>query len=211
MIYCCVVGFFMLLFYIQVGSSYSGGTNNKRTVTHMEQFVEQIERKRRNTKDILIKTATVSAVIILTLICFMLSAVINFYMAVVAMFILMGGIYVIWYVFSNLKIEYEYSIISGSITLAKIMAKRKRKRIVEFEASAIEDMVEYGNSDFDTRLYNHVYDVRGCSGENKTYAATITSPKHGRSVVLFNPNEKFLEAMKPYLSRQLVVNLFYKR
>lgn len=183
----------------------------QRMVNIMDKFVEQIEKKAKDMKDFLIKLATVSAVVILTLFCLALASFINFYFAMIAFFVLIGGIYVIWYVFSSLKVEYEYSTISGSITISKIMAKRKRKNVVAFEASQIEDLFKYDNRDFDARLYSHVYNLRGASSENQAYAAVFNSEKHGRSVVLFTPNEKFLEAMKPYLPRQLVINLFYKR
>ena len=92
------------------------------------------------------------------------------------------------------------------------MSKRKRKGIVSFEASKIEELYEYDNRDFDTRMFSHIFSACGAdSPDYKTYDAVITTEKYGRSVLLFTPNEKFLLAMKPYLSRQIVVNLFYKR
>lgn len=177
----------------------------------MDILVEQIEKRARSSKTLLIKIGTVAGILLLIFLCLVLSVVINFYFAVIAMFIVIASFYIIWYVFTSQNVEYEYSIISGTITIAKIIAKRKRKRVIVFETSKIEDMFEYDNRDFDTRLYSHIYDVRGETSGCETYAAVTLTEKHGRSVVLFNPNERFLEAMKPYLQRPLVLRLFYKK
>ena len=178
----------------------------------MDAMVEQVVKKKKEKKDLMVKLLTITIVVLLPVICFFLAPLINFYFLMIGFFLLLGGIYVAWYVFSNLKVEYEYSIVSGSITISKIMSKRKRKGIVNFEASKIEELYEYDNRDFDTRMFSHIFSACGAaSPDYKTYAAVITTEKYGRSVLLFTPNEKFLLAMKPYLSRQIVVNLFYKR
>ncbi|MCQ4021487.1 MULTISPECIES: DUF6106 family protein [unclassified Ruminococcus] len=178
----------------------------------MDTMVEQVVKKKKDKKDLLIKIITISALILIPFTCFMLAPIINFYFIMIGFFLLLGGIYVAWFIFSNLKVEYEYSFVSGSMTISKIMSKRKRKNIICFETSKIEELIEYDNRDFDTRLYSHIYSACGVdSTDYKTYAAVITTEKHGRSVLLFTPNEKLLQAMKPHLPRQIVVNLFYKR
>ena len=172
----------------------------------MEQLVEQIVKRKKGPKDALIRIITILGYILIPLICIALGYIINFYFIIIAFFILMGGIYIIWYVFSSLKVEYEYTIISGSATVSKIIDKRKRKGIVKFEVSKIEELIEYDNRDFDSRLYSHIYDATGRSDSDKTYAATITTEKYGRCVLLFTPNQRFLDAMRPYLSRQIVID-----
>ncbi|MGN1113216.1 MAG: DUF6106 family protein [Acutalibacteraceae bacterium] len=178
----------------------------------MENMIEQVVKKKKDKRDLLYRVLTISIVILLPVTCFFLAPLINFYFLMIGFFLLLGGIYVAWYVFSNLRVEYEYTFVSGSMTIAKIMSKCKRKNIISFETSKIEELIEYDNRDFDTRLYSHIFSACGAdSPEYKTYAAVITTEKYGRSVLLFTPNEKLLLAMKPYLSRQIVLNLFYKR
>lgn len=177
----------------------------------MDKFVEQIEKKPKNPKDLMIKLATITGIILLVLTCIALATIVNFYFAMIAFFVLLGGIYVIWYVFSLLKVEFEYSIVGGSITISKIMSKRKRKTLVTLETSKIEDFFKYDNRDFDARLYSHIYDARGISSGSQAYAATFGTESKGRCVLLFTPNEDFLQAMKPHLSRQIAVNLFYRK
>ena len=46
--------------------------------------------------------------------------------------------------------------------------------------------------------------------ETNTYAV-FSKPAYGRCLLVFNPNETILEAMKPYLNREVVVKFFYKR
>lgn len=186
--------------------------NKNKDGKEMDNIIEQVVKKKKDKRDLLIKVLTISIVILLPVTCFFLAPLINFYFIMIGFFLLLGGIYVAWYVFSNLKVEYEYTFVSGSMTISKIMSKRKRKNIISFETSKIEELIEYDNRDFDTRLYSHIFSACGADSEGcKTYAAVITTEKHGRSVLLFTPNEKLLLAMKPYLSRQIVLNLFYKR
>lgn len=173
----------------------------------MDTFAEQVQKKNTTSKDIFIKVITVVAVAALFGICLILAPIINFYLAVVGMFILMGGIYVIWYVFSSLEVEYEYSIVSGSITISKIIAKRKRKEIISFETSLIENIREYNSRDFDMDAYNKVFELCGNSEKDKAYMMAINSKNHGKSLVIFNPNEKFINAMRPYLSSQITATL----
>lgn len=177
----------------------------------MEKYAEYIIKRKKTSKDLMTKVIAVLAYILIPLTFVALGYLINFYFIMIAFFVLIGGIYILWYVFSSLKVEYEYSVVDGTFNVAKIIAKRKRKRIVTFEVSKIEDLIVYDNRDFDTRVYSHVFDTTGETSVGKSYAATIMTEKYGKSVLLFTPNEKVLEAMKPHLSRQIVVNLFYKR
>ena len=184
---------------------------NLRTGQKMDQLVEQIVKREKRAKDTMIRIITILGFFLLPLICIGLGYVVNFYFIVIAFFVFIGGIYVVWYIFSSLRVEYEYSIVSGTATVSKIIDKRKRKGIIKFEVSKIEEFIEYDNRDFDTRLFRHIYHAAGNDPTLKTYAATISTEKYGRCVLLFTPNEKFLEAMRPHLQRQIVINLFYKR
>lgn len=177
----------------------------------MDKMVEQVVKRKKGTKDFMKKVLTIVVILLLLLTCYVLGMVVNFYFLTIAFFIIIGSIYVVWYIFTSLNVEYEYSIVGGTINIAKIIAKRKRKRLLNFEASKIEEMKEYHGEDFDARVYGHVYDLRGADSIDTPYVATVNTDKHGRTALIFNPSRDFLEAMKPHLPRQIVVNLFYKR
>lgn len=177
----------------------------------MDKMVEQVVKRKKGSKDFMKKALTIVVILLLLVTCYFLGIIVNFYFFTIGLFILIASIYVVWYIFTSLNVEFEYSIVGGTINIAKIIAKRKRKRILNFEASKIEDMKEYHGEDFDARVYSHVYDVRGAHSTDAPYVATLNTEKHGRTALIFNPSPDFLEAMKPHLPRQIVVNLFYKR
>lgn len=177
----------------------------------MDKMVEQVVKRKKGSKDFFKKVLTIAVILLLLLTCYVLGMLVNFYFLTIALFILIGSTYVVWYIFTSLNVEYEYSIVGGTINIAKIIAKRKRKRVLNFEASKIEDMKEYHGEDFDARIYGHVFDFRGADSTDAAYVATVSTDKYGRTAFIFNPSKDFLEAMKPHLQRQIVVNLFYKR
>ena len=95
----------------------------------MEGFNEQVVKRTNNLKHTLIKVLAVLLLITIPLVCVLLAGIITSYLAVVGFFLLIGGIYVVWYVFSCQKVEYEYSLAGDELDISKIFALRKRKRI----------------------------------------------------------------------------------
>ena len=48
----------------------------------------------------------------------------------------------IWLI-SNQKVEFEYQVIDGYLLIDKIVAKRKRKKILRVKLSEIKDIVKF--------------------------------------------------------------------
>ena len=60
------------------------------------------------------------------------------YLIYVAFFVFVGGIYVVWYVFSIQKVDFEYSVSGNELEIAKVVALRKRKTMCKVQINEIE-------------------------------------------------------------------------
>ena len=106
----------------------------------MEGFIEQVVKRDKTFKNTLIKIVSVVLLFVVPLTFVFLARIINFYLALVGFFIFLGGIYVVWWIFSLQKVEFEYSIAGDSLDISKIISLRRRKKMVRVEIKDIEEL-----------------------------------------------------------------------
>ena len=96
----------------------------------MEGFNEQVVKRDKTAKSLVIKIVAVVLLFVIPLTLVFLGRFIP-YMAMVGLFVFIGGIYVVWWVFTSQKVEYEYSINGDMLNIAKIISLRRRKRVCD--------------------------------------------------------------------------------
>lgn len=120
----------------------------------------------------------------------------------IAAFIMMVGL------IRNLSIEYEYTFVNGDLTIDKIIAKKKRKRMVAFDVKLVEDMGIYesgkfaGEKDVTKLIYTDTY-----SGEGDLYL-DFRHVSIGRTIVVIKSSERIGKALKPFVKRSLHKEVF---
>lgn len=178
----------------------------------MDIFVEQLVKKEKTVRDRLITVCIVLCVVLLPLACVALAYITSiYYFMMVAFFVLIAAVYGAWYFITAQNVEYEYSVTNSNITVDKVVAKRKRKRIVSFDIKKIEEMGRFDDKDYEKRKYDKLMCASASDFGEDVYAAVFYIEKYGNCLLLFSPNEKVLEAMRPYLKREITLNLFYKK
>ena len=176
----------------------------------MDGFNEQVVKKAKSTKDLLVKIISVLTLITLPVICVLLASYIP-YLVFVAFFILVGGIYLVWYIFHMLKVDYEYSINGDHLVVAKIIDLRARKLVCKVPIREIEKL-EIGEKSIETMRFSKSFTAaRDINCDNENYYLVYNNAAYGRCLLVFSPNEKILQAMKPYLNKEIVLKLFYNR
>lgn len=177
-------------------------------------FIEQLVNKKRSAKDRIIFIAVILMVILipLTFVVLATQKLVVAYFIYVAFFLLVFGIWFIWFVRSHQNVEFEYQVVQDTLVVSKIIAKRKRKEIMKLDIRTI-DKLEKGDSEEIRRMnFVKVYDAAQKSSDDKnTTYAVYQHAALGKCALLFNPNEKILNGMKPYLNKDIVLNLFYNR
>lgn len=167
----------------------------------MDIFVEHMVKRRPSGKDIglMLFYAILAGVIFIAGV-FLSPAVLgpfSFAGVVVGVAAVFGAYYLI----SNMNIEYEYIITNGEIDVDKIMAKRRRKRLLTanartFEAFGPYRAQEHAGSEYTSRVY-----AAESTDENNAYYAVFTHVKLGKTLLVFTPDDRVLEALKKYIPR----------
>ncbi|WP_176789708.1 MULTISPECIES: hypothetical protein [Ruminococcus] len=177
----------------------------------MNNFNEQVVRRAKKPKNLIIKIVAVLLLILVPATIFALAFVITAYLVYVAFFVFLGGIYAVWYVFSIQKVDFEYSVSGNELTVAKVIALRKRKNICKIQINEIERLEKDDTEIKKMRFLKTFIAARDIDAKDENYFAVFNSPAYGRCLLVFTPNEDILNGMKPHLNKNIVVQLFYKR
>lgn len=153
-----------------------------------EVFVEFIIKRRTGIKEAMIRTLSVMVVFFAFLFTLQLG------MLGITITILLG--YVAYLAWTYTSIEYEYSFLNGELTVDRIMGQRKRKFVDSFDIKQAE-IIAPSFSDEIIRRSGSVaktYDFSSGHKSDRLYSIILNNGK-GNVQVVFEPNEKFIEAI----------------
>lgn len=177
----------------------------------MEGFNEQVVKRAKKPKNLIIKVIAVMLLILVPFICIMLAYVITTYMIYVGFFLFLIGIYVVWYVFTSQKVEFEYSVTGDELEISKIISLRKRKRICKVKIREIEKLDKGEKSIEGMRFSKSFIAAADIDKDEDNYYAVFNNPAYGRCLLIFTPNEQILQGMKGYLNKDIMLKIFYKK
>lgn len=178
-------------------------------------FVEQLVQKKKSGKDIVLLVGLwVLALLIATaLLYFALGLTAqsgNSTPVALAILLAVGDFWLAFKLSGNLTVEYEYSAFEGELMIDKIVAKRKRTRIVQVAAKKIEQLSpiearaeEQGK--FDREV------VAAPSKAEATWFVTYSGKKNGRTLVLFAPSDEFFAELYKDQTRDVKAECDEKR
>lgn len=163
----------------------------------MDIFVEQLVKKPSSGKTIALKVLIGAAAGLVAAVCVYLMLC-GF---VIALLLAAGAFYGGYYLISGLDSEYEYIVTNGEMDVDKIIAKRKRKRLITAKASTFE---RFGKLSDAPEVENGVTIVQAegiCDEPTENYYADFTHSSMGSVRLIFSPEEKVIEGIKPFLPR----------
>lgn len=183
----------------------------------MEGFCEQVVKVNKSTKHVvwclLIVLAFLLPIVWLMAMYYLTAAAgkADYFFALFALVLAMFGVFTIWAVVPRImKVEYDYSVYGSDFIVAKVTAKASRKRKLKVEIKHIETLSKLTDEDIPKNKYVKRYDFTGGHDIDEVYFAEFRLPQKGLCLLLFVPNEKILEGMRPYLSRELALKLLRK-
>lgn len=178
----------------------------------MEGFIEQVVKRKNGSKQLFIKIISIVILVSIPFIAAALAIALQIqYIMFIGLFLTLGGIYAVWYVFSCQKVEYEYSVAGNDLDIAKIIALRKRKKICRVPINEIEELTKDESKLNNVRITKSFYAACDVKSTEDNYYAIFNDPAYGKCVLIFNPNETILEGMKSHLNKKIVLRLFYNR
>ncbi len=171
---------------------------------------EQVVPKARSPKHGMIVFLILLAMVAIPATIFTISIVAKIpYLNIVAVFVFLFCIYFAWYFITSLNVEYEYAFLSSTLRVDKVIAKRKRKKVVKLDVKRLDDFFPYSDKEMTKRNFTKVYHAATHDYSEENYVAAFHDEEKGKCALVFNPNEEFLEGMKPYFSADIRRNLFY--
>ena len=167
-------------------------------------FIERMIKKKFETTDMLILAGIVVAMIVVVFIGFVVGFLI-FPFLMLTMLVALGAGFGGYKLMTMRLLEYEYSLTNGFVAVDKIMNRSSRKRMTSFECSTAEDIGQYAqnearlkNQSFDSRIFATEY-----SDHRDAWYMIVRSQKTGKTLVVFNPDEELLEAVKKFIPKTL--------
>ena len=174
----------------------------------MDTYCEYIVKKKNGGKEMALRALIVVGALVLFLIFMFLGTVVGAF-SMITTLLAFGSLYCGYLLITSMNIEYEYIVTNGEMDVDKIIAKRKRKRMLTVNARSFEKFgpfkeAEHANESYSNRVYACTSpDDPGC------YYAVLTHQTMGRILLVFTPNDNVLENLKSYIPRQAGGHAFY--
>lgn len=170
-------------------------------MTDLDTFVEQIIVRQKTRKQ------TAYAITIMALTAFLISFSFLFLHPAFAIMLLLFLGWGMWWLLSGMNIEYEYSIAEGDIDIDRIVARRKRERVVSISLKKLEFAGRYRPEMWVERGIERVVMAAPSEQEEGLYCFSYRSKKRGYTLVIFQPNERVMAAFEQGLPRLLQKDL----
>ena len=104
-------------------------------------------------------------------------------------------VYVAMTLWGFTSIEYEYLIVSGTMSMDKIISGKKRRQMVEFKVPTAEKIVPYREARLDG--ITTIFGVTSPDDED-AYCAIFTDESGEKKALVFNATKKSLEMLRYY-------------
>lgn len=124
-------------------------------------------------------------------------------------FIILAGVvfYFTIKIGTNLNFEFEYSVTNNLFDVDKIIAKSRRKRLVSMDLMTIDDVGVYSSEKFKGRSFDLTVNAVGNPNQDGIIYIVTRHPTKGKTLVIFQPNEKIVDALKKSLPYNLKNNI----
>ncbi len=167
----------------------------------MDVFVEYMVKKQNTGKDVLLKVVYAVLGVGLLFLAFILSPFLGMFGSI-AILAGCGAVYGAYYLITSMNVEYEYIITNGEMDVDKIIARRRRKRLLTANARRFDEFGAYNHQSMASRSFaNRVY---ACTAPEDpgNYYAVFNHPTLGETLLVFTPNDKVLDSMRGFIPRQ---------
>ena len=158
----------------------------------MDIFVEQIVAKKKETKEKIFIIGVALLLLVLMVVSFFALGGIGLFSVALLLWVALA--YGAWWLITSQNLEFEYSITNGDIDIDRIVARRKRARIVSVRGQKIEQAGKYDAAQMQNRPFDRVVMAASSQNAQGLYYFTYHSKKSGSTIVVFEPDERVKEA-----------------
>ncbi len=180
-------------------------------------FMEHIVKRKKSALDTFIVAVSIFLGTVITLgllvLTFFLSIALKELGSIVstlAVAIIALAWYGVYKLFMLKNVEYEYILTNSEMEIDKIIAKRGRKHVLEWDFKNIDICASVDDSEHkyeyeNPNAYEKLYDLTGNKEIGNVYFVDFVNEEHKKVRVLFQPTSKMLEAAAKYNKRNVFI------
>ena len=169
----------------------------------MDFFNEWIVKKKKTAQDIMSTIIIfLTALLLLYLVLIQFSAGKLIFLVPVEIALIIYVAYLLW---SSLNVEYEYSVTNGDLDIDKIVAKKRRKKLVRVKIRDFEYFAPLDDKHIkvaEDPSVNRVIDASSDLDSPNVYFAIYFNNSE-KVCLLFEPTDKMIENFADYIPRAL--------
>lgn len=152
----------------------------------MDTFFEQIVKKKKGAKEWAIVVAILLAALALLFLAFL-------FLGGLIIIATVGIVYGAWWLATTQNVEFEYCVTNGDIDVDKIVARRKRTRLVSVAGRKVRALAPY-DPQKPLGKFQRVVMAAPSLNEEGLWYFTYHSKKNGDTLVVFMPDDRVLGA-----------------
>ena len=158
-------------------------------------FMEHMVKRRPTTISRLIRFVVWPTVLLLTVLSLFFEVT-----ASLAPFVFAGGCVGAWQIFIRQYVEYEYILTNGELDVDRITARRNRRRLLTVDCRRFEMLAAASQaSQTDNQSIFRRVDASSWPKSDKCWFAVFNDKEGRRTLLIFEPDERMLEACKPFV------------
>lgn len=178
----------------------------------MDIFTETLVKRKFTPKDkskikLIFASLLISSVVFILVIPFLALTNGLAYITTVSFAVYAVIVFAVWRKLKSMQLEFEYIITNDSMDVDKIVAQKKRSRLISFDLKTVEEAGRYVSSSFEGRNFDTtIHAEKNLEGHDNFYIL-LSHSTHRRTLVVFTPDENMLSALLKTLPRQVAKNL----
>lgn len=178
----------------------------------MDAFCEQVVTRKNGVKQHIFATLLIAAFAVPELLFILLFLIApSPFWIIMTLMIGMAAAFIIFKALPRIyKVEFDYSVVSNNLYVDKVINKRKRKAFARVEISNIVLFDVIKNDNIPNDKYAKSFDCSEGGYEGNHFLVYHEAGK-GKCLVIFTPDEKIIEGMRPYMTREVMMKYFYKK
>lgn len=169
-------------------------------------FIEYMVRRKNTTQIMLKKVGIVVGALVLSMILFVLSGALGVF-SILGTLAGAGALYGGYILLTSQNVEFEYAVTNGEIDIDRIMAQRKRQRLVTVNCRQVEAFGKYKAGEHAQKTYGNKIFACDAPDSGDVWYCTVKKEK-GLTLVVFNASERMLNGIKPFLPRPIMHEAF---
>ncbi|MFV0399380.1 MAG: hypothetical protein ACK5LX_02020 [Oscillospiraceae bacterium] len=171
-------------------------------------FVEYMVVKKKSPLIYLLTVLLVVVAIVVAVLAMVLSSALGQAFSMFGPLLAVGAIFGAYYLITSQNIEFEYLITNGEMDVDKIVAQRKRRRLITVNMRQVEAFGRYQEQEHAGKSYQTRLVACDSLASDDLWYCVSRQKEKGQTLVVFNASERMLNAVKPFLPKPIMHEVF---